>query len=309
MNYFLRKIIIFISSIFFILTVSFFLMKIIPGDPFLDEKVIPKEILNSLHKHYGFDQPLYKQYLKYLQGVFKGDLGPSYIYQGMRVQEIIKEGFPISAMLGIEALSLALFFGILFGSLSSLYKGNWQDTSIMAIAIIGISVPSFLMASFLQYLFAIKLKILPIARWTDFSHTILPAIALAATPTAFIARLIRSNMIEVMQQEYIKTAFSKGLSPLYVVFHHALRNAILPVVSYLGPVSAQILTGSFIIEKIFAIPGLGSWLIMSISNRDYTVILGVTLFFSVILISIVFLVDILYGFIDPRIKIRKSKSL
>ena len=302
-NYILKKIFIFLASTFFIITLTFFLMKAIPGDPFMQEREIPPEILASLHKHYGLDQPLYIQYLKYLRGFIQLDFGPSFIYHGRTVNQIIKESFPISFIIGVEALFISVFSGLTFGSIAALKKNKWQDSLVMFIAILGISLPNFLLASVLQYVFAIKCHILPVARWGSFVHSILPSVALAAMPTAFIARLIRSNMIEVLEQDYIKTAYAKGLNHFQVIFRHGLRNGILPIVSYLGPIATYVLTGSFVIEKIFGIPGLGQWLINSIANRDYTVIMGLTVFFSMLLMTVVLIADILMAFIDPRIKI------
>lgn len=306
--YILKKIIIFLSSIFFIITLTFVLMKSIPGDPFIQAQEISQETLDALYKYYGLDKPLHVQYIKYLKTFLKGNLGPSYIYQGRNVNDIIKDGFPISFTLGLEALFLSLFLGISLGCIAALKRNHWQDNLSTTFSILGISVPNFLLATFLQYLFSIKFKIFPVARWESFFHTILPAISLAALPTAFIARLIRSNMIEILEQDYIKTAYAKGLSSFKVILKHGLRNAIIPVISYLGPVTTYVITGSFVIEKIFGIPGLGQWLILSISNRDYPVILGLTVFFSVILITIIFLCDILIGVLDPRIKITPQKN-
>ena len=306
-HYIIKKGLISFFSLFLVMSLTFFLMKAIPGDPFIQEQVISKEILQSLYSHYGLDQPIFVQYFKYVKGFFYWDFGPSFIYQGRTVNQVIKEGFPISAILGLEALSFSLFFGVLFGSIAAIYKGKWQDYLMMALAMVWISLPGFLLASFLQYFFSIKLGWLPVARWGSFSHTILPALSLAAMPSCFIARMVRMSLLDVLQQDYIKTAYSKGLNSLQVIYKHALRNAIIPVISYLGPLSAQVLTGSFVIEKIFGIPGLGKWLIMSISNRDYTMIMGITVFYSFFLISIILLVDIIYGLIDPRI--RKAKRI
>lgn len=307
-NYILRKIVIFLVSLLFIITLTFVFMKSIPGDPFIQEQEVPKEVLDSLYRHYGLDQPLYIQYLKYLKGFFLCDLGPSFIYQERTVNQIIKESFPISMTIGIEALIISIITGIFLGSFGAIKKNKWQSHIAMIIAIIGISIPNFLLATILQYIFAIKFKLLPVARWGSFSHTILPAIALTAMPTAFIARLTKNNMIEVLKQDYIKTAYAKGLNHFQVIIKHGLRNAILPVISYLGPISTYVLSGSFVIEKIFGIPGLGQWLIHSISNRDYTVIMGLTVFFSFLLMSIVLITDILIAFVDPRIKILPKKN-
>ncbi len=293
-----------IVSLWVIVTLTFFLMKAIPGDPFMEEKALPQEILDALYKHYKLDTPWYEQYKSYLVRIASWDLGPSFKYKARTVNEIIRSGFPVSALLGLEALFISLSLGIFLGSLAAFYQNKWEDWMGMLVAVIGISVPSFILAAFLQYLFAIKLDWLPVARWGSFAQSILPALSLAALPTAFIARLTRSNMVEVLNQDYIKTARSKGLSEIAVLTRHALKNAILPVVAYLSSLLAHILTGSFVIEKIFGIPGLGQWFISSITNRDYTVIMGITVFYSILLIICIFIVDIFYCWIDPRIKLK-----
>lgn len=307
-HFFLKKLLIFLTSIFFIITLTFILMKAIPGDPFANEQEVPKEILASLHKHYGLDKPLYIQYFKYLKGFITADLGPSFIYEGRSVNDIIKDGFFISMSLGVQAIFLALFLGIFLGSFCALKKSKWPDSLFTIFASLGIALPNFLLATLLQYFFAIKFKIFPVARYESFLHSILPIIALSAMPTAFIARLTRANMIEVLSQDYIKTAYAKGLKSFKVIVIHALPNAILPVISYLGPVTTYVITGSFVIEKIFGIPGLGQWLVLSVSNRDYTVIMGLTVFFSALLIFIVFITDLLCSVIDPRIKITEKNE-
>lgn len=306
-QFLLKKIIILLVSLFMVATLTFALMQMIPGDPFTQEKAVPEEILKAMYRHYGLDQPWYVQYWRYMKGLVTFDLGPSFKYQGRTVSEIIREGFPVSLTLGLEALLLSIFSGIGLGCIASLKHAKWQDHFTMVIAVLGISVPSFILATFLQYFFAMKLDLLPVARWGTFDHSILPAIALAALPTAFIARLTRSNMVEIMQQDYIQTAQSKGLNAFQIVFRHCLRNALLPIVTYLGPLTTAILTGSFAVEKIFGIPGLGQWFVMSITNRDYTVIMGTTVFYSAILMLSVFLVDVLYCFIDPRIQLIDRK--
>lgn len=295
-------------ALWVIISVTFFLMKAIPGDPFTQEKALPKEILQSLYEHYKLNDPWYIQYLNYLKSIATWDLGPSFKYKARTVNDIIKTGFPISAILGLEAMTLAITFGTLFGTVAALKQNRWQDYLAMIIAVLGISVPSFILAAFLQYFLSIKLDLFPVARWGTFQQSILPAISLAALPTAFIARLTRANMVEVLSMDYIKTARAKGLSDLVVIIKHALRNALLPIITYIGTLIANILTGSFIIEKIFGIPGLGQWFINSITNRDYTVIMGITVFYSIILLSAIFLVDLTYGWIDPRIKIGRKQN-
>ena len=309
MLYFLlKKGLVLLLSLFAVVTGTFFLMHAIPGDPFIGDRVIPEEIMRSLYAYYGLDQPLWSQYIKYLKELLSGHLGFSIVYQGRTVNELIGEGLPISAHLGFQALLVAIPTGIFLGTWAAMKRNRWQDTLAMVASTVGVSVPNFVLSSLLQYLFSVKLHLLPVARWTSFEHTILPTLALAALPTAFIARLTRSNMVEVLQQDYIRTAQAKGLSPFRIAIRHALPNAILPVISYLGPVASQILTGSFMVEKIFAIPGLGQWMIHSIHGRDYPMILGLTVFFSTALMISMFLIDILYSILDPRIRLMKPKE-
>ncbi|MCB1135143.1 MAG: ABC transporter permease [Chlamydiia bacterium] len=301
LRYIIAKATYMMMTLLVIITATFFLMKAIPGDPFSQEKAVPQEILDALYDHYGLRDPWYVQYGRYVMSILEWDLGPSFKYKGRTVNEIINDGFPVSAALGLEALILSLGLGLTLGTTAALNQNRWQDYASMLIAVIGVSVPSFILASLLQYIFAIKLNWLPVARWGTVSQSILPALSLAALPTAFIARLTRASMLEVLQQDYIRTARAKGISELQVVLRHGLRNAILPVVSYLGQLTVNILVGSFIIEKIFGIPGLGQWFVTSVINRDYTVIMGTTVFYSIVLLAAIFIVDILYAFIDPRI--------
>ena len=307
-KFLIKKLSTLLLSLFIVATLTFFLMHAIPGDPFTQDKAIPEEILQAMFKHYGLDQPLYIQYIDYIKGLLSFDLGPSFKYQGRTVNEIIAEGFPVSLYLGVEALVFSVIAGITLGSIASFKYLKWQDHLTMTIAVLGISIPSFILATFLQYLLAMKLDLFPVARWGTFSQTVLPSLSLAALPMAFIARLTRSNMIEVFQQDYIQTAKAKGLNSFQIVTRHVIRNALLPVITFLGPLAAAILTGSFAVEKIFGIPGLGQWFVLSITNRDYTVIMGTTIFYSAILMFCIFLVDILYCFIDPRIKFQEASQ-
>lgn len=308
LKYISKRLLYMFLSLFLIVSATFFLMRAAPGGPFSAEKKLPPEIEANLNEFYGFDQPLYVQYFDYLKSVATLDFGPSFKYKGQTVNDLIGNGFPVSFMLGMEAILLALAFGVLLGVISALKHNKWQDYTAMIIAVLGISVPSFIMATALQYIFAMKLELFPVARWESWAHTFLPALALASTPMAFIARLTRSSMLEVLNNDYIRTAKAKGLSKPVITVKHAIRNAMLPVVSYIGPLTAGILTGSFVIEKIFGIPGLGLHFVTSITNRDYTVIMGVTVFYSILLLASVLIVDILYGLIDPRIKLSGGKK-
>ncbi|PLR97613.1 ABC transporter permease [Bacillus sp. T33-2] len=307
-KYIARRLLYMLISLYLIVTATFFLMRMAPGNPFASERATSAEIMASLNAHYGLDQPWYVQYGEYLVKVAQFDFGPSFKYKSREVNDLISDGFPISLALGLEAILIAVSFGVLLGVIAALRHNKWQDYTAMVIAVLGISVPSFIMATFLQYFLAIKLGLFPVARLESFMHSVLPALALASTPMAFVARLTRSSMLEVLSNDYIRTAKSKGLSQGVITVKHTIRNALLPVVSYMGPLSAGIITGSFVIEKIFGIPGLGSHFVLSIANRDYTVIMGVTVFYSIILLASILLVDIAYGLIDPRIKLAGGKK-
>lgn len=302
MNFIIRRLIKIFLSLLVIATITFAGMKCIPGDPFTDERDLPPEVHHALRVHYGLEDPGYIQYGNYLYSLFKGDLGPSFRQTGRSVNEIIADSFPVSAILGLEALILAFSLGILIGSLAALYYNRWQDHVLTTTMILGISLPSFLLAGFLQYVMAIKLGWFPVARWGTWMQTVLPVLALSIMPMAFIARQVRSNMIGVLKQNYIRTAYSKGLKVRDIVVYHALKNALAPLFSYFGQLTANILVGSFVVEKIFGIPGLGQWFVMSVSNRDYTVIMGITLFYSALLLTLLFIADVVYALCDPRVK-------
>lgn len=303
-----KRLLYMLLSLWMIVTATFFFMRIAPGNPFASEKKLPPEIEANLNAHFGLDKPWYAQYWEYLVRIVNWDFGPSFKYKSQTVNDLINEGFPVSFLLGMEAIFIAVAVGVLLGIIAALKHNRWPDYTAMIVAVLGISVPSFIMASFLQYFLAIKMGIFPVARWESFMHSVLPAVALASTPMAFIARLTRSSMLEVLANDYIKTAKSKGLSSGVITVKHTIRNALLPVVTYMGPLTAGILTGSFVIERIFGIPGLGAHFVTSINNRDYTVIMGVTVFYSILLLVSILLVDIAYGIIDPRIKLAGGKK-
>ncbi len=291
-----------------ITTATFVLMHAVPGGPFTAEKNLPESVMKNINERYHLNDPLWKQYTDYLANVVRGDLGPSFKYESRTVNDIIAESFPVSATLGTMAVLLAILLGIPAGIIAALRQNRWPDYLAMFGATIGISVPNFILATLFIYVFALKLELFPVAMWDGPEYAVLPAVALAAFPTAFIARLMRSSMLEVLGQDYIRTARAKGLSSYAVISRHALKNAIMPVVTYLGPLIAAIFTGSFVIETIFAIPGLGRHFVSSIYNRDYTVILGVTVFYSAMLVFLNFLVDIAYAWLDPRIKLDGGKG-
>jgi len=307
-GYVLRRAISVILVVFVVASGTFILMHTIPGGPFKKEKALPPAIQRNIEERYKLNDPLWKQYTDYLGNLIRGDLGPSFKYLGRSVNDIIRDGFPVSAALGAWAILFARVVGVPAGIISALNQNKWQDNVVMAIAIIGVSVPNFVIATLLMYLFGVRLRWLPVAMWGTPKHVILPMIALAGFPAAFFARLMRSSTLDVLSQDYIRTARAKGLSWYAVVVKHVVKNAILPVVTYLGPLVAGILTGSFVVENIFAIPGLGRYYVTSIYNRDYTTIMGVTIFYSAFLVLLNFLVDIAYGWIDPRIKLVKAKE-
>ena len=308
MGYIIKRIFNAFIVLWIVITITFFLMHAIPGGPFTAEKSLPPYVLHSIEERYKLNDPLYKQYGDYLCNLVPGDLGPSFKYPGRSVNDIIKDGFPVSFKLGIEAILIAIIIGIPAGILAGVKKDKWQDRAVNFFTTLGVAVPSFVVAALLIYVLSTKLHLLPAAMWNGWRYEIMPALALSGMPMSFIARLTRSSMLDILSQDYIKTARAKGLSWSKVLIKHALPNSLIPVVTYLGPMTASILTGSFVIETIFAIPGLGQYFVTSIYNRDYTVILGVTIFYSVIVIILNMVVDLLYPLLDPRIKIGEEKG-
>lgn len=304
-NYIVKRLISGIITLWAVITITFLLAHAIPGGPFSKNDKLPPAIRKQMEARYNLDKSIWWQYNDYMKHLLKFDLGPSMVYKGRTVQKMIHTEFPKSAQLGIVAVLLSILIGIPFGITSALRQGKWQDHTVMVLATLGITVPSFVLATLLYYFFVVKLKWFPSRGWGSAAHYVLPAIALAGSPTASISRLTRSSLLDVIRQDYIRTAKAKGIPDKVVVYKHALKNALIPVVTYLGPLVASILTGSFVIEKIFSIPGLGSEFVDSIGNRDYTVILGVTIFFSAFLILCNLIVDLIYVLVDPRIKYEK----
>ncbi|MBD3920305.1 ABC transporter permease [Paenibacillus sp. PR3] len=307
-RYLLKKLFYMVVSLFVLASATFFLMKAIPGNPFMSEKEIPKAIRAMLEAKYGLDKPLWSQYLTYLNNLIHLDLGMSMKQQYTTVSSIIGTGFLYSLQLGIFAIILSVTAGVVLGIIAALNHRKFLDTFTIFLAVLGVSVPNFVVASALQYFLGVKLRWFDVAGLNDITDYVMPTIALAVLPAAFIARLTRSSMLEVLTADYIKTARAKGMSGRIILFRHALRNAILPVVTYIGPMTANIITGSVIVEQIFGIGGLGKFFVNSITNRDYTLIMGLTLFYAVILMLARFLTDIAYAFIDPRIKLNSRKE-
>ena len=307
LKYIIKRIILSILTIFVLCTVVFFAIKFIPGDPFSGPEYT-EEVRQQLHELYGYDQPIIVQYINYMGNLLQGDLGISVYYRGRSVVDIIKSAFPQSLDLGLRALLTATIVGIGLGVIAALNRKKPLDYLSIIIAIIGISIPSFVVASLLQYVFAIVFPIFPVARYTTFAHTVLPTIALALPTIAKFSRFMRTSMLEVIDSDFVKTARSKGLKKRQLIFSHEIRNSLLPLLSILGPTTASLLMGSFVVESIFAIPGLGNYFVESINTQDYSLIMGLTIFYGMFLVTINFVIDILYGVVDPRIRLGGEKN-
>lgn len=303
LKYILKRLVSSIITIWVVITATFFLMHAVPGGPFDGGKVLPPAIKANLEAKFGLDKSLGQQYAMYLKDLIHGDLGPSMMYEGRTVNDMIAYSFPASAKLGFTAVGISVIFGLIMGIIAALKQGKWQDNLCMIISTIGVTIPSFVMATIFIYFFAVKLGWFPAVGFDGPQYMVLPALALSGYSTAFISRLVRSSLLEVVRQDYIRVAKAKGLSKGKVVVKHALRNSLIPLVTYLGPLLASVLSGSFIIESLFGVPGLGKEFVQSIGNRDYSTTLGVTIFFCTLLIVANFIVDILYVVIDPRIKL------
>lgn len=319
LKFLVNRIVMGLVTLWLVITITFFLLHLLPGDPFQSEKAIPPKIKENLMAKYHLDKPLGEQYMQYLKNVAKGDLGMSMKVRGRSVNDVIKQSFPVSADLGARSIIFALVVGIPLGIVAALNRGKYQDKIAMVIAVIGISVPSFVLAGLMQKYFVdihngilidklgfpdfLKIRL---SGWDSPEKKILPVIALGLYTVALIARLLRDKMIEVMGQDYIRLAIAKGVKPGAIVLKHSLRNAILPIITIMGPTIAAVLTGSFVIEKAFTIPGLGKYYIQSINDRDYTMVLGVTVFYAAFLILMMIVMDIVYVMVDPKIKIGRA---
>lgn len=303
-KYIVKRILLAIVTIWAVATLTFFLMNLVPGGPFLSEKAISPQAQAALEAKYGLDKPMSQRYVNYMTGALHGDFGDSLKQRGRTVMSIISMKFPVSARVGGISVLVALILGIPLGSIAALKRGKAADSVISVIATCGIAVPSFVICTLLMYFFGVKLGLLPTMGLESAKHYVMPVIALAFYPTAYIMRLMRSSMLDVLGQDYMRTARAKGLAGGKILFKHALRNAILPVVTYVGPMLAYTITGSFVVEKIFVIPGLGGEFIKAINGRDYTLIMGTTIFLATLVIVMNVVVDIVYKLVDPRIKLK-----
>ena len=304
LKYIAKRIGLAIVTIWAVATITFFLMNMVPGGPFLSEKAISPQATAALEAKYGLDKPLFQQYLTYIGDALHGDLGDSLKQRGRTVADIILTKFPVSARVGGISVLVALTLGIPLGCIAALKRGKFTDSLISVVATCGIAVPSFVICTVLLYFFGVKLGVLPTLGIGTWKHYIMPVMALSFYPTAYIMRLMRSSMLDVLGQDYMRTAKAKGVSGFVSLFKHALRNAILPVVTYVGPMLAYTVTGSFVVEKIFTIPGLGGEFIRAINGRDYTLIMGTTIFLATLIIVMNVVVDIIYKLVDPRIKLK-----
>lgn len=305
LHYALKRLAGAIPTLLLLVTLAFFLMRLAPGGPFDSERALPPAIEASLQAQYHLDAPLWDQYLRYLGNLLRGDLGPSFQYRDYTVNELIAIGFPVSALLGGLALVLALVLGLAAGLYAGLHRNRPADHGVMAAAMTGISIPNFVLAPLLVLVFAIYLDWLPAGGWgLSATQIVLPVLALALPQVAYIARLTRAALVEVLGSPWIRTAHAKGLPPRLIILRHALKPVLLPVVSYLGPATAGVLTGSVVIEQIFGLPGLGRYFVQGALNRDYTLVLGVVVFYGALIILLNLLVDLAYGWLDPKVRVR-----
>jgi oligopeptide transport system permease protein len=306
-GYVARRLVYMLIALFIIVSVTFFISKALPGTPFADPKLSP-QVREQLFEKYGLDEPLYVQYVKYVTNVAQGDLGNSYYFEGRPVSQMILERLPVSAFIGIQAVIFGLVVGLVLGIVAALWHNTLWDTLAVVVAILGVSVPSFVLGPILQYWLGLKLGWFPIAFFESWIYSVLPSLALSVFVVSTVARFVRTEMLEVIGQDYITLAKAKGLSGLAVILKHVLRNAMIPLVTVMAPLTIYIITGSLVIEQIFAVPGIGEQFVQSVLVNDYSMILGTTIFFSVLFILALLIQDILYGIIDPRIRVAGAKE-
>ena len=304
-KYIAKRVVAAVLTLWALVTIVFFLVRLMPGDPFTSAK-LTEQVAENMRSYYGFDKPLLVQYFVYMGNLLCGNFGYSMTYTNKTVNYIIGQTFPFSADLGIRALVLAISVGLVLGIIAARNRGKKIDFFCVIVAVIGTSIPDFIMGAFLQYFFGIKWGLLPVAKYNGIEYTILPALALSFYTLASVSRIMRSSMLEVVQQDFIKTARSKGLSEMRITCKHQIRNAIMPVMTVLGPTVASVLTGTFVLESIFAIPGMGKYYVESVSVNDYSMVLGMTVFYGIFLVTANLIVDILYGVADPRVRIGRK---
>jgi oligopeptide transport system permease protein len=306
-RYVIRRAVYMLITLFIIISITFFISKLLPGTPFADDKLTP-QIREQLYEKYGLDEPLYVQYAKYMLNVAQGDLGYSFYFESRPVTQMILERLPISTFIGVQAVIFGLFVGLALGIIAALRHNTWWDTAAVVVAVLGVSVPTFVLGPILQYVFGVKLEWFPIAFFESWMHSVLPSLALAVFVISTIARFTRSEMLEVFGQDYVTLAKAKGLTGLAVILRHVLRNAMIPIVTVLAPLTIYLITGSLVVEQIFSVPGIGEQFVQSVFVNDYAMILGTTIFFSVLFILALLVQDILYGIIDPRIRVSGAKE-
>lgn len=302
-KYILKRIFYLFLTLFIIATITFFLMKMLPGTPFSNQNRMSPEQLKIVKAQYGLDQSVFVQYVRYIGGLLQGNLGTSFQFNNEPVTLLIGQRLAPSMQIGAQAMILGTILGILLGAVAAIRKNTWADTLATFVSILGLSIPSFVLAVLLQFYLAYKWKIYPVALWDNFQSSVLPTIALAALPLGTVARFMRTEMVDVLSSDYIELAKSKGNSNWKVVTKHALRNSLIPVVTIIGPMAVSVMTGSMVVENIFSIPGIGEQFVKSITTNDYPTIMGLTIFYSFLLIIVYLIVDILYGLIDPRIRL------
>ncbi|MGX4670411.1 oligopeptide ABC transporter permease [Cerasibacillus sp. JNUCC 74] len=302
-KYITKRIIYLIITLFIIASATFFLMKFLPGTPFQNEEKLSMEQREILNEKYGLDEPIPVQYANYMVNILKGDLGVSFQFDNQPVTNLLKNRIGPSLQLGFQAMFLGTIIGMILGVLAAMFQNTWIDYGSTFLAVLGKSIPSFVFASVLQYIVGVKLELLPVASWNDFASSIMPTISLAIFPIATAARFMRTEMIEVLGSEYIILAKAKGNSRIEVSFKHGVRNALIPLITVLGPMAVGLMTGSMVVEKIFSIPGIGEQFVKSIQTNDFPLIMGTTLFFAFLLTVIILVIDVLYGIIDPRIRL------
>lgn len=307
-KYLLKRVLYMALTLFLVATITFFLMKLMPGTPYSNQEKMTPQQIKIMNQQYGLDKPIWLQYVIYIFGMLHGDLGTSFQFSNQPVSYLISSRIGASAQLGVQAMIFGVVLGIIVGSVAAIYRNTWVDTTATVLSIIGKSVPNFVLAVLLQYYISLNLGWFPIADWGGFSYTVLPTIALGVGPLAETARFIRTGMVDVLNSDYIELARAKGLNKFGIIYHHALRNSLIPLVTLIGPYTVALMTGSMVIENIFSIPGIGEQYVKSIQTNDYPTIMGVTMLFCFGLVLIILFTDIIYGIIDPRIRLTGNED-